>query len=339
MQSVFFSISGFFICASLIFYSGKYLSKYGDLLSEHLGLGKVWIGMVLMASVTSLPELTVGISSVTIVKSADLAVGDVLGSCVFNLLILSLLDLLIKQKSLLSTISGSHILAASMSIILVCFAGAGLFLPADFILTQWIGLTSILFIIVYFIAMRVIYVNEKKIFSQQAPSASSTNKASIISLKRVIGLYFFHAMIVLGAAVCLPYFAEILAVKTGLGESFVGTLFLAASTSLPEIAVSIAAVRIGLIDMAVGNLLGSNIFNILILSIDDIFYREGHLLKDAGEGHLVSVFSIVIMTSIVIAGLNYHNENKKRFLMAIDSFLILIIYILNLLLLYHLNNP
>ncbi|WP_290792400.1 hypothetical protein [Flavihumibacter sp. UBA7668] len=88
----------------------------------------------------------------------------------------------------------------------------------------------------------------------------------------VIRNYIGFALIIIVAALALPFFAEHIAESAGLIKSFVGTLFLAASTSLPEIAVSIAAVRMGALDMAIGGLLGSNIFNILILSIDDLFY-------------------------------------------------------------------
>ncbi len=336
MQTMILTFAGFAFCAGLIFFSGTYLSKYGEVIADHLGLGKAWIGLVLLASVTSLPELTVGISSVTTVHSADLAVGDVLGSCVFNLLILSMLDAFVKKQSLFSQTSSSHILAAVMGIILVSLAGIGIFLPEDIILTHWIGITSMTFIVVYFIAMRVIYQNEKRILLRQEAVTPKTFQHSI-SLKKAGWLYAMHAVIVIGAAFFLPGFAQIIALETGLGESFVGTLFLAASTSFPEIAVSIAAIRMGFIDMAVGNLLGSNIFNILILAIDDLFYTKGHLLKDASDSNLVSVFSVVIMSSIVIAGINYHSTSKKRFFMAVDTLLILMVFVINLLLLYNLR--
>jgi Ca2+/Na+ antiporter len=92
MNQLFVYALGFIICALVIIYSGTKLSKYGDLIAEKTGMGKAWFGLVLMASVTSLPELITGISSIVIVDEPDLAVGDILGSCVFNLLILSILD-------------------------------------------------------------------------------------------------------------------------------------------------------------------------------------------------------------------------------------------------------
>ena len=86
--------TGFIICTLVIVYSGTKLAKYGDIIAEKTGLGRAWIGLVLMASVTSLPELVTGISSVIYADVPDIAVGDVLGSCVFNMLILAILDAL-----------------------------------------------------------------------------------------------------------------------------------------------------------------------------------------------------------------------------------------------------
>jgi cation:H+ antiporter len=145
-----------------------------------------------------------------------------------------------------------------------------------------------------------------------------------------------NALIVIGAALILPHFVEQISIQTRLNKSFTGTILLAASTSLPEVAVSIAAIKMGAIDMAVGNLLGSNLFNIFILAIGNFFYRKGHILVDASESHLVSVFAIITMTAIVIIGLTYRLKNKAFFL-AWDTLLIVIMFIFNIIILYKLQ--
>lgn len=331
-------IAGFLLCASVIFYAGKKLSHYGNLLAEKTGISRGWIGLMLMASVTSMPELIVGISSSAIVQSPDLAVGDILGSCAFNLGILAILDAFIpKHQPLFGIASPSHMLNTGLGIILMILVGFALFLPNDFAVTPWIGLSSIIFVAVYFVSIRVIYQNEK----QQKPIGAGQRvipeNAEQISLNRLIFNYSFFAVIIIAAALALPFFAGHIAEMTGLGESFVGTFFLAVSTSLPEIAVSIAAVRMGSIDLSVGNLLGSNIFNVLILAIDDLFYTKGLILKDASEFHLISVFSTVMMAAVVIIGLSYRAKGKRYFL-AWDSATIFVIYLINLIFLYHFTS-
>ena len=330
-------ISGFILCAGVIFFAGKRLSYYGDLLAEKTGMSKGWIGLILMASVTSLPELMVGISSSAFVQSADLATGDILGSCAFNLGILAMLDAFIpKHKPLLGLASPNHMLNAGLGIILLSLVGFALILPVEIVVAPWIGLSSVVFIMVYLISIRVIYKNEKKNHQGEVKPVQEKHNTEI-SLRSVITGYIAFAFIIIAAALALPYFADHIAEMTGLGKSFVGTFFLAVSTSLPEIAVSIAAVRIGSLDLAVGNLLGSNIFNVFILAIDDIFYTKGWLLKDASDFHIISVLSTIMMSAVVIIGLSYR-ASGKRYMLALDAGIIFLIYITNLLFLYHFTS-
>ena len=104
-------IAGFLVCATIIFFAGRKLSRLGDRLAVLKGWSKAWVGLILMATVTSLPELMVGVSSAAIVRSADLAVGDILGSCAFNLGILALMDAFVpRRKHLFEMASPSHVL-------------------------------------------------------------------------------------------------------------------------------------------------------------------------------------------------------------------------------------
>src|SRR4030065_203122 len=119
---------GFIICTTIIFYSGSKLSKYGDILAEKTGLGRAWIGVVLMASVTSLPELVTGISSVTYAGVPDIAAGDVLGSCVFNMLILAVLDAIYRPMPISAKAHYGHVLSAGFGILLLGIVATALFL-------------------------------------------------------------------------------------------------------------------------------------------------------------------------------------------------------------------
>ena len=330
-------VAGFLLCAVIIFFAGKKLSRYGDMLSEKTGLSKGWVGLILMASVTSLPELMVGISSSAIVQSADLAVGDILGSCAFNLGILAMLDAFVpKRLPLLGVASPSHMLNAGLGIILLTLVGFAFFL-SDYALTPWLAVSSLTFVVVYLIAIRIIYQNEKNHKGEGDNNNFISESVQNTSLRKIILNYSVFAGIIIVAALSLPYFADHIAELTGLGKSFVGTFFLAASTSLPEIAVSIAAVRIGSVDLSVGNLLGSNIFNILILALDDMVYTKGFILQDASDFHLLSVLSTIVMSAIVIIGLSYRAKGK-RFWLAWDAAIIFIVYIINLILLYRFTS-
>lgn len=318
------SIIGFIACSSVIIFSGKRLAIYGDKIGEILGLSKVWLGFIMMASITSLPELITGISSVTIVNSPDLAAGDIFGSCMFNILILAMLDIIVK-KPLTSMVKSGHVLAGICSIILVSIAGLGIFIRD---IPDFFGISpiTILIIAVYLISVRLIFLFEKKSTAEIQKSESAKTEHEQITLQLVVFLYVINALIVIAGALFLPFFGEIIAEHSGLGSTFFGTFFIAMSTSLPELVVSVSAVRIGSVDIAVGNLIGSNVFNILILAIDDIFYLQGSLFNAISDINIITIFFIIIASGTVIIGLILKFE-KKRFPLADDTFAIVIIYI------------
>jgi cation:H+ antiporter len=323
----------FILCTSAIVYAGTRLSRYGDIIAEKTGLGRTWIGVVLMASVTSLPELATGIGSVTYAGVPDIAVGDVLGSCAFNMLILALLDAVYRPMPISAKAHQGHILSAGFGILLLGAVALSIFFANHAFPLGWIGTYSLIFIVIYFIAMRMVYSYEKKQIALFIKEAAIELQYGDIPTKTAVFNYAINAAIVIIAALFLPKIGEGLAESTGLGQSFVGNIFIAISTSLPEVVVSLAAVKMGAVDLAIGNLFGSNIFNILILAVDDILYVKGPLLSFVNQNHAISALSAIMMTAIAIIGLTYRTE-KKPVLLAWDSTAIVAVYMLNLALLY-----
>ncbi|MCB0726621.1 MAG: sodium:calcium antiporter [Ignavibacteriae bacterium] len=316
------SISGFIFCSAAIVYAGIKLSFYGDRIAEQTGLGKAWIGLIMMASITSLPELITGISSVAIVNAPDLAAGDIFGSCVFNLFILSILDVLLK-KPITSLVRSTHVFAGACGIILITLSGLAILLSAETPVIGWISLMTPVIFIVYLLSIWLIFKFENR--NDQKAKEKELVKTDSAALQKTLMRYAFNAFIVVAAALFLPYFGNILATQSGMGNTFFGTLFLAISTSLPELVVCISAIRIGSVDMAVGNLFGSNIFNIFILGIDDLFYRGGSLFAAIHPENLISILFVIIMTAVAAIGLLFKAE-RKRFLLAADAFIILLLY-------------
>lgn len=326
LNNLFINILGFAACAAVIIYSGTKLAKYGDKIAELTGWGKAWVGLILMASVTSLPELMTGISAVAIVKAPNLAAGDIFGSCVFNLLILSVLDARIK-KPLFSMVKSSHIVAAVFGIILLTVTGMAIFLANETPTILWVSSFTFVIFGLYLISIWGIFKYEHTALMESPSINVEHTNYNPAELKKTIGNYALHALIVISAAVLLPYFGEFIASHTGLSNSFFGTVFLAAATSLPELVVSLAALRIGALDMAVGNLLGSNVFNMFILGIDDVFYREGSLFNAISTSHLLSVFITIMMTAVVGLGLLFKPKKKQFWYFSIDTFIIILLYI------------
>ncbi len=323
----------FIICTSVIVYSGSKLSRYGDVIAEKTGMGRTWIGLILIASVTSLPELITGISSVTYVDVPNIAVGDVLGSCVFNMLIFSLLDFFHRRMPITTKAHYSNILYGVIGILLLSIVSISIYVGDNIASLLWIGLYTPLLGLIYFIAMRLIFKYEKRQIATYIKEVAIEMKYKDISKKKAFVNYCINAVIVIIAAILLPKIGEGIAVISELGQTFVGNIFIAISTSLPELVVSMSALKIDAVDLAIGNLFGSNIFNIFILAIDDIFFIKGPLLSYVSQNHLIPALAAISMTTIAIIGVMYSAE-KKRLFLAWDSMAILTVYIINLILLY-----
>lgn len=328
---------GFLACTCVIIISGSRLSKYGDIIAEKTGLGRTWIGVVLMATVTSLPELVTGLSSVTYAGTPDIAVGDILGSCVFNMLIIAFLDAVYRVKPLSTKAHQGHILSAGFGILLLGIATISLFARGAIPVLGWIGVYSFVILGIFFLAIRLIFTYEKKQRSAYMKEVAEDLKYKDVSTSFAAIKYGMHAAIVILAAIFLPMIGEGIAETTGLGQTFVGNIFIALSTSLPEVVVSLAAVRMDAVDLAIGNLFGSNIFNILILAVDDIFFTAGPLLSSASSNHIVSAVFAMAMTSVAIIGLTYRSDKKR--LLGWDSAGLVLLYIVNLILLYVQREP
>jgi cation:H+ antiporter len=322
----------FLICTGVIVFAGAKLSKYGDIIADITGLGRTWIGVVLMATVTSLPELITGASSVVVYDLPDIAAGDIFGSCIFNVAILAILDFLHK-KPLTAEANAQHALAGAFGIILLATAAIAIFLRDNLPSLGWIGLSSPLFIAFYFAAMRLIFIQQQQGLLQD----HGDYEASDVSKSRVFTIYGVHALIVIAAASWLPTIGDRIAQQTGLGHTFVGSLFIGLSTSLPEFVVTYTAVRRGAVNMAVGNLLGSNLFNIAILAIDDLLYTEGPLLAAVEGHHVVTACGAILVTGFAVIGLTYRSE-KKYLRFGLDSLAIMTAFVAVTFLLYRLRS-
>lgn len=319
----------FLLCLVIIGLAGARLSRYGDVIAEKTGLGRNWVGLVLMATVTSLPELVTGISAVTVVGAPDIAIGDVLGSCVFNLGILVVVDFLYREESVYSRAGRGHILAAGFGVVLIGLTGLSLILAplGAHLAIGHVGAYTPLFILMYLLAMRTVYQYQKREMAEFVEESAAQYED--VSLREAAIGYGVAALFVVAAGTWLPFVGEDIAQEMGWQQSFVGTLFVAGATSAPEIAVTIAAVRIGALDMAIANLLGSNLFDILIVAIDDLFYLPGPILAHVSPVHAVSAFSAVIMTGIAVIGLFYRARAKLLRRVGWISVFLLALYLLN----------
>lgn len=319
----------FFLCAACIGVAGSALSRYGDVIADKTGISGNWVGLILLATVTSLPELVTGISSLTLANVPNIAVGDVFGSCVFNLALLIVLDFLHRGESVYRRASQNHILAAGFSVVLIGFAGVNILLAnrtGAFHIAH-VGAYTPVILLLYMLSMRTVYVYERAQVREHVEQVEERYPG--LTLQQAVLRYALAAAVVVVAGAALPFVGAELAELMGWHKTFVGTLFVAAATSLPELAVTVAALRIGALDMAIANLLGSNLFNMAILALDDLIFLKGPLLSHISPIHAVSAMSAVVMSGVFIIGLVYRPSTRLFQGVGWVSLSLLTFYLLN----------
>lgn len=331
----------FFISAVIIIIAGTKLSLYADVISERTGLSKAWIGMILLGVVTSLPELATSLASAVKINAPDLSLGTVLGSNIFNLMIIVLLDFIYRPGSITSKANSnhSHILSAVLTLMLSVIVITSIFINSR--VTVWsignVGIDSIAIALIYIVGMRLIFKSEaKEMPAQLADKELALFRHKGLTLSRAYLGFIIAAALVVSSGIWLAGIGEAIAKTTGWGRTFVGSIFLAIVTSFPEVVVSVAALRLGSIDLAFGNIFGSNMINLFIIPITDIAYRKGALLGFVSQAHILTACLGIFLTCVAIIGLT--RRVKKTFLhLSWDTIIMVLSYLLGTYMLFRLR--
>lgn len=299
-------VVAFILTAAVVVLSGIRLSLYGDALGERTGLGSGLIGLVFLAAVTSLPELVVSLTSVIknmddMAKGADLATGNMLGSNVFNLLILALMALIFARRFQPQKMESTHTDSTIYGLVMLgIFSIAFLTTNIAAMRVPLIGCSwpVLALPIAYGIMIKREHGQLETEEHDHLPSESKLAHLPVMHFYCVLGLL---CACIIGGGVLLSILGGRMALPPEQGgfnleASLIGTIFLAISTSLPELVISFSSVRMGFLDMAVGNVLGSNMFNLLIIFCADVAMRGGSMLRHASRTHWTSAGLILILT-------------------------------------------
>lgn len=319
----------FIICAAVIFYAGSKLTKYGDIIAEKTGLSRAWIGVVLLAVITSLPELANAISAVSFAKIPDLAFGDLLGACMINMFTLAMLDIVWGLRGRDSVFIGtkrSNIISCLFGIILLLMTAIALSLTRQFYDLSFLGISLYSFMIlgIYLLALHALrgYRTGEIVAEKQYEHISRSQT----------GAYFLASAAAVVAAGCwLPFIGNEIVGAMGWSSTFVAVLFIAIATTLPELTVSIAALRLGEAAMSVGNLVGSNLFNVSIIFAADVFFRGGSLFSAVSPNMVYAALSGALLMGVALLAL------ERRILNRFPSLTIIMLYILSLFFLFQMG--
>lgn len=317
------AVAVFVACMLAIWIGGRVLTRSADAIAAHTGLGRVFIGSFLLAATTSLPEVATEAAAASL-GLVDIALGDLFGSNIFNMTIIAVSGIVWGGGSLLAAASKAHVITAAFGMLLSAIAALNILTrPAIGVLGIGVGVWVI--VGVYALGFRLL-----KGHGAGAEAGSDGAEAVMhgaVSITSVWARYLAAAALVIAAAFFLSKSADVIAQATGLGGTFIGTTLVAFTTSMPEVVTTIAAVRLGAIDLAVGNVLGSNIFNMTILLVSDIFYRGGYILSAGSTTHAITALVGLILSGLVVLMLVAPTVRRFRRLSAEAAILLAVYFI------------
>ncbi|UNC93687.1 sodium:calcium antiporter [Candidatus Contubernalis alkaliaceticus] len=320
----------FILSMVLIIFAGTRLTRSADLIAERTGLGMMWAGALLLPLATSLPEIATSARS-SLIGAPDLALGNIFGSNIFNVVIIALIDLISPGYPVLRQVKVVHILTAGICIAMTSFITVNIMLPTT-ISIFGIGLESWMILVFYIFGSRLLLRYERR-FPVLKDENVSCHHLEGKTLTQGIVVFLISSAIIIFAGIILVDSGKVIADQTGLGETLVGSIFIAISTSLPELVTTVAAARMGLLDMAIGNIFGSNFLNLFIVFIAEIFYSPGPVLKDVSVEHLLTAQISIFLMAVAIIGLIYRSKKQVASL-GLDSIAIVITYLITVFLLF-----
>ena len=317
--------------AGVILLASNFLAKSADIIAIRTGLGRSFIGVVLLATATSLPELGTGVSAITLVDAPDLAVGDAFGSNLFNLFIIGILDLFWRHSGspILNSVSTTSVFVGILGILIIAITIIAIYFhehqPEGTLAGWYVSPITIILAIFFLFAMYLIY----KVARSDEHGEATEEGYESESLARAGFIYVIAAAFIIGSAIWLAKTGEGIAHAMHWEASFVGTQFLAFSTSLPELAASLAALRINAPELAITNVLGSNLFNMgFILTIDDVALVGKPLWSSISTIHEATALFAIFMTCVVLIGLMVRNRRRPFSFITYESAALIALYII-----------
>ena len=306
-MSLTFAIILFVFLAVTIGVVGTYLTRFADRIADVTGLGEALVGGILLGGVTSLSGITTSVTAAYTGHPA-LSFSNAAGGIAAQTVFLAIADIVYRRANLehasasLASLMQGVLLIGMLGFVIVVMAAPAVTLFA-------VHPASLVLILVYVFGNRLISEARKNPMwqpestSETVKDESDEEDGEQVNLPWLLARFVALAVVVGVAGYFVADTGIIIAQETGVSESFLGALFTAVATSLPELVVSVSAVRRGALTLAVSNIIGGNSFDTLFLAFSDVAYRDGSIYHLEGQQPLFILSLTLVLTSVLLLGL------------------------------------
>lgn len=330
-------ILAFLGAAALVWFAGSRLSETADDLSEQTGIGRAFVGILLLGGITSLPELVTTITA-SIRNQPAIAASNIIGGISMQVTLLSLADLFVRKGSITSAAKSVPVVFQGMfCIVMLAMVIFATTMPGVAILGT--GIWGIALFLTFLVAIWLSRgLQNQELWTDNRHAQESVGGQEKMSVKDFIfsrrGLKLVgYSVLIVVAGYFVVTSAETIAERTGLGANATGFILIALTTSLPEISTVIGSARLGRYELVFANIFGTNLFDVALLFPADIFYRRGLLFEEVGSFVVAGSALAIALTAVFLSGIVVRNKHHF-WRMGPDSILGIIIYIVGVILLF-----
>lgn len=296
----------FLFLAFLTIFTSIKLSYYGDILGKQSKIGAAFIGGLLIASITSLPEFVTSVSAV-ILDNPTLSFGDIVGSNMFNIFVLAVYNIYFFRSNVFKNTSNKYLIECTI-------------LLADYLFII-LGCHNIIINVVSLILFLAYIIYMYFVFKEENQCTEKCEKQKHIVLK-----FFTTAIIMVALSVCLTYQADKIShLYPKFSSSSIGAMLLGITTSLPEVVTTFTLLKLNNFNMAISNMLGSNIFNFLVLAISDLFIKDNYIYSYSDKYSMFYVFGGILITALF--SISILSKSTKKFIYILISVIMIAIYL------------
>ena len=296
----------------VVFFSVK-CAYYLDLIEAKTNLSGLFLSGIILAGITSLPELVTSVSAISFLENPGLVIGNVLGSNIFNLTVLAVLVLLFLKTFLKNKVSDRY--KKTLYLLIAIYSLVLLKMNFNFNIEIFnIDIISIIILISYFFSLKLMTGSEaddlENLENNNSENKIQTDKTSYEQdIKPILIKFIFFSMGLVISSVAITIATDKISEVTNIGSTMAGAILLGIATSIPEVATCLTLCRLGNFNGVFGNMIGSNMFNFIIITIGDVLYRKGTIYLIDNQSYKLTVFGLVatILTLLILS-----SKNKKQ---------------------------